>query len=239
MTPAIGMIFSVCDGDEKHFDRFEGEIDRLGFPFAVNFDHCSQRTTARFSQHPRFMGGYVNCDPESFFDESHRQRALDVLLYRGMDWMLQLDVDETLERDAIKKIRELAIKGIKGQRADIYTFSVLDLWGDGSHYRVDGPFDVSKREKLFNLKSDPKIHYYHPTVHAPKICPEGREPIILKSDCRVLHWGIMNEEEAEFHCQRWDEIYTRKVGGNPYGLYRYLREKHPPKLIPVPEGVIP
>ena len=54
----IGVLFPVCDGDERHFDRFLGELTRLGFPFAVHFDHCSPATKERFKSHPLFLQGY-------------------------------------------------------------------------------------------------------------------------------------------------------------------------------------
>ncbi len=237
MNRTLGIIFSVCDGergDERHFDRFEAELERLQYPFAVNFDHCSSSTVKRFKRHPLCCGSYRNDNPDEYFDESHRQQALEVLLDHGFEWMLQLDVDETLEKEAPRKIAEYLTLG-----ADIIHARVLDLWLDDKHYRVDGPFKYSGREKLFNLQVDSGIHYYHPTVHAPKIKPRGREAVLIKRpDFRVLHWGLMTPEDIEFHCKRWDEIYTRKVGANPYGSYIYFRDPNTVvQVAPVPEDV--
>lgn len=220
----LGIVVSTCDEDKQHFARFLAEMTRLSLPFAVNLDHCCEETEELFLGHDLCIGGYRDHDPESFFEESHRQRALEILLRGGFQWMLQMDVDETLEKEALRKLREATHFG-----ADIVGARVLDLWGDNTDlsaltYRVDGPFNGSRREKLFSLTSDPNIHYYHPTIHAPKVCPVVRSVVVNMSDLRVLHWGIMNREDAEFHCKRWDAIYTRYVGGNPYGLYPYLRD---------------
>lgn len=235
----IALIFSVCDGplgDEKHFDRFYAELERLRIPFAVNFDHCSKKTKDMFSSHPYFFAGNYNDWNTDNFHEAHRQYALDLVLKRGgFDWILQMDVDETFEHDAPAKIRK-----VMELNADVVDCRVLDLWGDERHYRVDGPFQSSHREKFFNLRTAKQLYYYHPTSHAPKHVPNGdREPIVVRMyPLHVLHWGIMNQEDAEFHCQRWDRIYTRAVGGNPYGLYPYLRDPvtYPPKVWRVPEG---
>lgn len=232
----IGVMFSVCDGplgDEKHFDRFLAELTRLGFPFAVNFDHCTEQTRRLFQRRALYLGGYEDNDPESHFDESFRQKALDVLLDKQFDWALSMDVDETLERDAVQKIHEATELG-----ADIVDFPVLDLWGDERHFRRDGPFGSSHREKLFNLREP--IAYYHPTVHAPRVKPKGREVVVVKYPCHVLHWGIMCREDAVFHTERWNRIYTRRVGNNPYasGFYSYIMDESiVPELHEVPAGI--
>lgn len=241
--PKIGVAFTICDGplgDEKHFSRFEAELERLGFPFAVNFDHCSIATKQRFGKHPLCIGSHANDDPQNKFGEHHRQPALEILLEEGFEWMFQMDVDETLEHRAPERIREFTTLG-----ADVVVVRCLDLWGDGKpplYYRTDGPLQGSQREKLFNLRVDPKIHYYHPTVHAPRLRPSGREPTLLKRyDFCILHWGLMTQEDVIFHCDRWDRIYKNHVGRNPYGFYEYLRDPaaNPPRLELVPAEALP
>lgn len=232
----IGILFSVFDGDQKHFDRFAAELQRLALPFAVNFDHCSKETKQLFQQHPNFLAGHENDDPENHFDESHRQTALKLLIKHKFDWALSLDVDETLERRAPEMIQELARKKFYDEQnpkrgkvlADVIDFRVLDLWGDERHYRVDGPFRGSHREKMFNLRSG-EWNYYHPTVHAPKLTEtKGRTTALVVKGypCHVLHWGIMDKADAQHHTERWNTIYTRKVGGNPYaaGFYSYIND---------------
>lgn len=230
----IGLIFTVCDEDERHFDRFQDELERLNYPFAANFDHCEMNTVNRFGKHPLCVGYHHNTDPRSHFGEHHRQFALDILKGKPFSWMIQMDVDETLEKAAPRKITEFTNLGL-----DIVGARVLDLWEDQFHYRVDGPFEHSGREKLFNLKADPNIHYYHATIHAPKVSPKGRPVKVVKRlDFRVLHWGMMTQDDVEFHCKRWDSIYEKHVGGNPYGTYIYLRDPaNKPVLLEVPADV--
>ena len=228
-SPKIGILFAVCDGpngDEKHFTRFMAELTRLGLPYAVHFDHCDSITKKFFKRSPLYIGGYEEDNPKVLFGEDSRQNALDVLLSHSFDWALSLDVDETLEKNAPAKILEATQLG-----ADVVDFVVLDLWLDKRHYRVDGSFAGSHREKMFNLVSDPRLKYTHPTVHAPKVAPKGREAVVHhKFPCRVLHWGIMNIDDVRFHTERWNRVYRAKVGKNPYGFYDYIND---PATVPV------
>lgn len=118
---------------------------------------------------------------------------------------------------------------LREDEADVVDCLVLDLWGDDKHYRVDGTFAGSHREKFFNLKCG-TLAYYHPTIHAPKVKPTGREAIVVRFPMYVLHWGIMNMDDVKFHTDRWNRIYTKKVGANPYGFYPYLND---PNTVPI------
>lgn len=243
--PKVGLIFPVCDGlrgDERHFGRFYAELTRLGFPFVAHFDHCCANTKFRFTSHPLCCGWSSDDDPKSFFDESFRQRALDVLLAtKQFTHMIHMDVDETMEKDAPELIMEIARSGV-----DVAKFRCLDLWGreddERLRYRVDGVFQGSRREKVFKLVGN-RLQYPHPTAHAPNVYVGGKDRSLAKvmeTDVKILHWGIMNLEEAKFHQQRWDEIYTRKVGNNPYGGYQYYFDAERDgltRLAEVPEEV--
>ena len=227
----LGILFPVCDGDAKHFDRFTGDLTRLGYPFAVHFDHCSDETKRRLKEHPLFLEGHEDDDPNSFFGEDSRQSALDILAKHRFAWMLSFDVDETLEKNAPEKIRKILEEDAGG--ADVVEFPLLDLWGDERHYRVDGPFRSSHREKMFRL-SIGRWNYTHATIHAPKCTPRDKdhEVRVIKPDIFVLHWGIMNMDDVRFHTERWNRVYTKKVGNNPYGFYPYMNdpENNPPDI---------
>lgn len=235
MSKRIAIIFSVCDSDRMHFDRFYMELQRLQIPYAVNYDHCDTITKRLFSYGDLFLGAYHNDNPKDFFDETHRQRALDIVNKHGFDWVLQMDVDETLEPDALVRIYQ-ALGYAEKNGYDVLDCPLLDLWEDNKHYRVDGPFARSHREKMFFLKSRAgKFEYYHPTSHAPKILKSTYECKLIRTTMLyVIHHGIMNKADVEFHTKRWDEIYTRKVGGNPYGFYPYIND---PNTVPILKSV--
>lgn len=234
----LGILFAVCDGDEKHFDRFLAELTRLGFPFAVHFDHCSAETKRRFKEHPLFIDGHEDDDPNSFFGEDSRQSAMDILMKAGFEWALSFDVDETLEKNAHEKIAR-----VLEMKEDVIECPLLDLWGDERHYRVDGPFQSSHREKFFRLTIG-RWNYTHPTSHAPKATPRNREHVVTvgHADLHVIHWGIMDMDDVRFHTERWNRVYIKKVGKNPYGFYEYMNdpEKYKPEILKLdPDGIGP
>lgn len=240
----MGLIFSVTDEDEKHFNRFEKELTRLGLMFFVNFDHCGTSTLRRFRSHPLYGSSYENSDPKRLFDESHRQNALSLLMKTnqyndlGFDWALAMDVDETLEDDAPEKIRHAMCLG-----ADVIDFPVLDLWGDPDKrpltYRADGVHQSSHREKMFNLRTAASLRYTHPAGSSPRHRPcDQRLPIVERRQIHVLHWGIMNPADVRFHTERWERIYKRSLGSMPTPYYDYLND---PATVPdvreVPKGI--
>lgn len=68
------------------------------------------------------------------------------------------------------------------------------------------------------------LSVFSPSLVVDNVVPHGRtraDAKVAKSDVCILHWGIMSLEDAAFHKKRWDDIYTRKVGNNPYGGYDY------------------
>lgn len=236
-----GLLFPVCDGplgDGKHFPRFRRELTRLGLPFAVYFDHVSRPTYDLFKSHPLFLGSYDDEDPGSHFTEASRQHALDILVRAGFDRSLQMDVDETLERDAPRRLRE----EVPAVDADVIVFPCWDLWGSHRTMRVDGPQSHGSREKVHRLRGN-HLKYPSATSHAPNVTPHGktcRDARVFRMDLKILHWGIMDLADAQFHRERWDRVYTRAVGRNPYGSYEYYFDPATEvRLADVPEDLVP
>lgn len=232
----LGLMFPVCDGprgDEKHFPRFLKEIDRLGLPFAVYFDHCTRETYKLFSSHRLYFDGFDDVDQYSSFDEGSRRYPLNILIKAGFGHILQMDLDETLERDGPAKLRDVLKNG-----ADVTGFWCLDIWDrpesslseteePGFWRRIDGPFGAGKREKVFKVTGN-TLRWPAATAHAPDVWPTGKtkeESVVKMADISVIHWGIRNLADAQFHRERWDRIYTRAVGGNPYQGYEYYFDK--------------
>ena len=97
----------------------------------------------------------------------------------------------------------------------------------------------SQREKVFRISGN-VIKYPHPSSHAPNVTPYGKSKtdavVVRCHHVRILHWGIMDMEDARVHKERWDTIYTRKLGSNPFGSYEvYFDSNQPAKVAPVPE----
>lgn len=214
----LGVIVPVCDADEKHFARFYAELTRLGYPFAIYFDRCSAATKQYWLDHPLRCGFDAGTGS---FDESYREYALRVLKRQGFEASLQMDVDETLEKLAPQKLEALC----KRDDWDVVLARCLDLWDDDKHYRVDGPFGSATREKLHRLNRW-DTRYTHPISHAPYFFQDGvrvddKLVRVVKPGLHVLHWGIMNMEDAVIHRDRWHAIFMEKCHNIAYGSYNY------------------
>lgn len=240
--PELGMLVATCDAHSKHFDRVLGEFARLRIPFAVNFDHCCDDTKRFFKASPYYIGGLENDDPANLFDESHRQGGLDVLVAANrFDWAGYLDTDETFS----PKVKRVHVNKMLTdcKHLDLIDTPLIDLWGDANHYRDDGPFKNSHRERFYNLRSG-KWRYTTAVVHAPKLFKEQTvempDPRAYKVQWELypmyfMHYGIMNQADCQFHIDQWNRIYTNKVGNNPYGFYDWIADpiKNPPIVHPV------
>ncbi len=223
----IGVYSSICEEDAVWIDQYLAEVERLGFPFAVNFDRCSEATKDRLRNHRLCTGWTVQDDPAVEFTEQHKQGAFDLLEMQKFDWALAWDVDETWEREAPAKFATLAEVGV-----DYYDCPWKNLWDDTAHIRVDGPFSLGHRVKLYRLKQGWRWHFDSPITNGAKHTDPHREPTLGELDLTCLHHGMMTHEMREQHKARWDRIYGTAVGRNPYGFWDHaLDQTITPKII--------
>jgi hypothetical protein len=203
---------SVCEEDSCWVGKYLTESYRLELPFAVHLDRCSAGTKRRFYKHHLCVGITENKNPSREFTEQHKQGVFDLVLRRGFDWAFAWDVDETYERDAAEKIN-VAL----GRPEDLLTVRWVNLWGDEEHVRTDGPFRESRRAKFYRLKTI-RWKFDNPVVNGAYA---DRPSTLGHTDLHCLHWGLMTEELRRLHKERWDRIYGRAVGANPYGMWNY------------------
>lgn len=230
MNRDLCFLMTTCDEDCRHFDRKLAEFTKLGYPFTVNFDHCSHETKQIFKRHPLYLGGHENDDPRRVFTEAHRQPALDIIVRQGFRWATYTDTDEVLDRRApemIPRLLELDVDEIICHR--------VELWGDGTQRRVDGPYGPPGEfcRRFYNLRTG-IWKYKDADVHAPAWTPRGPDQPKREVTSRlsVIHYGLMSMDDILRKKNRWTTIYTRGLGRMPYaGFYDYLTT-HEPSLVP-------
>lgn len=228
MPPKACAFTSVCEEDAVWIPQYLEEVDRLGIDFAVHFDRCSGPTKASMESHPRCVGSTKQDDPSIEFDETHKQKVFDLVAGERYKWAMAWDVDETYARNAPGILRELVASDY--QLIDI---KWVNLWGDPKHIRVDGAFAAGHRVKFYNLSTG-QFLFNHPTVNGGKLVG-GHCETTRRHDFVCLHWGMMTEEIRVQHKERWDRIYTKAVGANPYGFWNYaLSPDYPPTVVENP-----
>lgn len=223
----IGAWLATCEDDALRWgEQWLAEATRLQIQFTVYFDKCSQAVVDMFRTNDLFLGGINGSKP---FDELCKDEALQLLRSRSnADWLMTWDTDETWEPEAPQKLKLL-----EPLDCDEVRISWVNLWNDSDVVLVNYPSNPV-RSKLFTGKRAWK--YAHGCVATPGLLPPqpGKEESI---DLVCLHHGLMTRELREMQKQRWDKIYGRVMGRNPYGAWDWvLNEKdHPPLTMPLDE----
>jgi hypothetical protein len=198
--------------DDKHSARYLAECERLRIPFVIHFDRCPQWFKQKFRESVWYRGETSQDDPSVEFNEMHKQGSLD-LICRRFDWACAMDLDETWEPDFPGKVTK-----VLNPKYDLVDVRWVNLWGDTQHVRVDSPFDCCHRVKFMNLKSG-HVWYYRSKV--TNGCYSNRRDAVTSGlqNLLCLHWGFVTRQDRIEHKERWDRIYTKAVGKNPYGFW--------------------
>jgi hypothetical protein len=224
---------SICREDMGWVLGYLAEIDRLGIDFVVHLDRCARADipeVCEMVKHPRCVG--MTSQDSTEFNEMHKQGVLDLIdSKRAYRWAMAMDADEVFEKNAPDKLSLLdAVKGFHVQ------VKWVNLWGDKSHIRVDGPFASSHRVKFYRLDAGIRWVFTSPITNGPK--PYRCNSLLDESagleriDLTCLHAGLMTRELRVLHKKRWDRIYSAAVGGNPYGMWDYAlnEDRYPPTV---------
>lgn len=231
-----GIYTSICEEDHIWIDQYLAEIERLRFPFAINLDGCSRQTKLRLIQHRLCAGATSNDNPKKEFDETQKQGILEIISGKGFDWAIPLDMDETFETDFTNRLGQIDTNAY-----DVINIRWVNLWESKEHIRTDGPFANASRDKFYNLKNY-RWRHLQKAVNGPTAFPKNTsrirrttivEPRTFKTDIiACIHWGLMTRELRELHKERWDRIYGKAVGRNPYQWWNHSLDEgnFPPVL---------
>ncbi len=229
---------SICEEDAIWIDQYLAEVERLGIKFAINFDRCSRELKNRMVFHPNFAYCFNHDDHSKEYTEQDKQKVFDYVQYRGgKKWALHWDMDEIWAKDTPDKLMALASRS-----EDYLRTSWINLWGDKEHIRNDGPGGLcssARRVKLYNVSNGRRWKFDHPITYGCKLmdaegnCPHGNG-VLGETDIDCLHTGLMTRELREQHSARWDRIYGKAVGENPYGFWKQLLDEgnNPPTIYP-------
>jgi hypothetical protein len=246
MKPLVGFFTPVSGEDASYCNQYLADIDRLGFPFTVYLDRCSNDLKNKLTSHPLCAGYVANDNKRREFSEKDRQQPMDMLMDRTL-WAVSMDFDETWERDAKVKFECL-------RSHSNYTHAKVKtahLWETPEFIRVDQHCRASHADRCYNLKfrhvflsgvtngprtvvSKQENQAQRNFGYTYKDCmPEDRS-IGFETGITCLHWGLMTRELRLMHKERWDRIYSHPDtgGGNPYGTWKkFLDEETYPPIV--------
>ena len=221
---------SVCGEDTSWIDGYLIQMNYHRIPFAMHFDRVTDSVKQRVIEHP-YCVAYTeqNCQTIEF-DETHKQAILDKVIGLKFDWAMSLDIDERLEENFwLRWVNLRSSELIKElDTVDIVNIRYLHLWNDVYHYRTDGPFAIHKRASIIRLRKDSTWTFTTKVTNGPKLLRDGKvfeAEYASMDDLIVFHHGLMEPERRLFHKDRWDRIYTKAVGNNPYGFWKYATDE--------------
>lgn len=233
---SIAAFTTICEEDTCWIDNYLKEVERLEMPFAIHLDRCSDLTKERFTRHPLCIGCTVQDNLKLEYTEQHKQGVFDILCDKGYSWGLSWDIDETYAKDAPELLPD-----IEQLPFDLIDTKWINLWGDTQHIRLDGPFSTGHRIKFYRLTGGKRWKFDHPITYGCKlVAPDGTTPhdygkVGSCMDFVCIHWGLMTPELRQLHLDRWNRIYTKAVGANPYGFWNYTVDASiEPLIVPNP-----
>lgn len=214
----ICVFSAICEEDAVWIPQYLKEIERLNLPFAILLDRCSEVTKYSLIRHPNCVAFHEQNEPEEFKENLKQQ--IYQKIPPGYKWAMALDVDEVWEKDAPAKLLNLP-------EADYLDALWVNLWGDDKHLRVDGYFAVKPRTKFYNMKLS--WRFVDSTTNGPYAPGEQTRAQI---DLVCVHHGLKTKELRQLHKERWDRIYTKAIGRQPYGFWDHaLDETVVPEII--------
>lgn len=237
-TGGMCVFTSVTEEDNHWVGQYLNEMERLNLNFAVHFDRCHPVTKCKMSNHPLCVGVTNQDNDRIEFAETHKQAVFDLVWRSNLfSFALSLDIDETFEASASGKLGT-----ITRTKARTVSLPQVTLWGGADTIRVDEPFRTQHRTRGYNLRAGVRFIFNSPVVNgASVVSPRRVSPLYQMSesariDLHVLHHGLMTRESRRQHLERWDKIYSKAVGYNPYNFWRHIcdEEAHPPTLEPNP-----
>lgn len=225
---------SVCEEDAHWIPQYLAEAERLDLPFVVLLDRCSDATYWKFVRHPLCQSWTSRGEGDGEFTEQAKQPLIDRLRELGFRWGMAWDVDETYG-GSTRFVLDTLDDVLRG--ADYGRTWWVNLWGDERHVRIDGPFghgnDRGMRRVKFYRIGDVPWHFAHPITNGAKP-RDGRGTVMGETEIVCLHHGMMTRDLRLLHKERWDRIYSKAVGSNPYGFWNYAcdEETYPPTVVP-------
>lgn len=212
----IGIFTALCEQDKNWLPQFMKQCEILGYPVSWYADHLSLETLIQLEQWPLTFAIFEG--KAELFSEKSKGKAMDALVGH-FDWAIQMDIDETWEAGAELSLPKELSNHPDGQTAEVPMVTVFKD-KDVLYQRLDPYFKdgvESKRCRIYNLKyqwgfADPITCGAYRYRDGSKLPDYISFPLSIST----VHWGYWTHELMEKKKKKWDEVYTKVVGRNPY-----------------------
>lgn len=228
----IGIFTAVCERDFHWFPQFIKQAELLRYPVAWFADKLSPESLETLRNHP--MTHFVHENKTEQFSERSKEFAFKGL--KGMDWAIQMDVDESWETDAKELIEKSLRENPDGFIAKCPMVTVHKK-GSNLFQRMDPYFTAgteSNRARIYNLKYE--WHWIDPITCGAQCFVNNQIATVETFDCPVtsVHWGYATYDSCQEHKEKWEDIWKKTWGKKPYSTYEMLTDrKHNIPTVPL------
>lgn len=214
----------LCEEDAVYIPQYLAEVERMEVGFFVYLDRCSVGTKDALRRHPACLGSVSQDDPAVDYQENVREQLYQKAVEHGCCMTILWDADETWSRDAPGLVQDWRQR----KDWDCLRATWLNLWGDREHVRLDNPSNP-ERVKVHRVNGTVQWRWVGGIVVDPYPSRQVRQ---LDSGLVCLNHGLMTYELRLQHKARWDRIYGRMNGKNPYDYWDLLldEERYPPVI---------
>jgi len=132
---------------------------------------------------------YIDGGTNNFESElSHKQEQLDKCKAAGVDWVIRIDADETLDERAVSKIKDMCNESC----ARGIAFHTINLWRCPNFYRIDNSYNDVVFNRLWKLTPD--LHFnIQKGLHLTNF-PIGVTDDEDFSPYEIIHWGFASNQ---------------------------------------------
>jgi hypothetical protein len=211
----IGIFVCVCERDMEWMPQFMKQAEILDYKVAWFADKLSFSSLVKLEQWPNTH--YIYENKVGTFSEQSKEIAFRGL--KGFDWAIQMDIDETWQDGAKELIEKALTENPDGYIAECPMITVFKE-GETLYRRIDEYFKngtESKRWRIYNLKYE--WHWNDPITCGGYVYINGRSTNTFTAfpcEAESVHWGYWTHELMEKHKAKWEDVYVKAFGRNPY-----------------------
>lgn len=198
-------------------------------------DGSTDQTQELLRAHPKVVELIQNPVGAEWDERANQVALVKAGRRHGGSWFLCIDADERLEAAFASRAKRL-LEEAEREGIVAYCFQLRELWGDRSHYRVDGIWRDKTRYRLFrnnpsHRRFDPrKLHrFWMPLEVVGELTSASRH-----SEHNLYHLKMVHPADRAARVQKYEAIdpdhLWQKIG------YRYLIDETGLELEQIPSG---
>jgi len=197
----------------------------------VVYDDCSTDGSFEYAKKitPYVIRGKKN---DFAYEVNHKQLLLNYALKLQADFILSLDADEVLVKNAKEKIKTLCDLATKNE-IDAYKIKLLNLWRSNNWVRVDSQYDDGYFVRLWKVSPGISFETGKRGLHQ-RLYPATIKNIETQDLLQIIHYGFADKLNLAYKY-----LTYRKHGQRGYAMLDRIINEEKILLQELPSGTFP